>query len=226
MSRSVMPVRCAICAQACTAQARISRSCGPGRSRRPASMCAASALVEHEHAVAAQDVGHEVVGEDRQAVEVAEARDAGALEVAAARSARACRSRGRRTSPCRRPASPPAARPTRRPRRTTPQRASRSPRNAPSWRSAWANSAMSSWSRGWPSDVGDLVGRDAAQLRRAPGAVLAEAVGQAPRDGEVARQRPAVRARRLRSVGNQPEPKLIVSSVRMYAATSSGGPSR
>ena len=39
------------------------------------------ALVVDQHAVAAQDVRHEVVGEDRQAVDVLEARDAGEREV-------------------------------------------------------------------------------------------------------------------------------------------------
>ena len=38
-------------------------------------------LVVHEHAVAAQDVGHEVVGEDRQPLEVVEARDGGERQV-------------------------------------------------------------------------------------------------------------------------------------------------
>ena len=51
-------------------------------------MCAARPLVVDEHAVAAQDVGHEVVGEDRQRVEVAELRHAGQREVVAAICAR------------------------------------------------------------------------------------------------------------------------------------------
>ena len=78
---ALTPSRAAMSSHAWTAPARISRSCGPIRSGRSASTCCASRRVVDEDAVAAQDVRNEVVGEDREAVEVAEAHDAGEREV-------------------------------------------------------------------------------------------------------------------------------------------------
>ena len=63
-------------------------------------------------------------------------------------------------------------------------------------------------------DVGDLLGVHRAQLGVRPRPERAEAVGEAPRDREVAGDRRPSGPRRLRSVGNQPEPKLIASSAR------------
>ena len=107
------PIRCAISSHACTAQARISRSCSPGGSSSSASMCAASAGVVAQHAVHPQHVGDEVVGEDREPVEVVRTRPRPRAPGRSARSGRACRSRGRRRRACRRPAARPAARPSR-----------------------------------------------------------------------------------------------------------------
>ena len=67
-----MPVRWASCSQACTAQARISRSARPCGSSSPRVDVRGQPGVVAQHAVHAQHVRHEVVGEDRQRVEVAE----------------------------------------------------------------------------------------------------------------------------------------------------------
>ena len=67
---------------------------------------------------------------------------------------------------------------------------------------------MSSWSRACPSASAISSRAHRAQLGVAPRPVGAEALGQRRRHREVAGACPG----RLRSVGNQPEPKLIVSS--------------
>ena len=76
MSASRAPARsAAISATACTAQARISTSSGePCSISSPRSIRSSRRGVVAEQPVEAQDVGDEVVGEHRQAVEVAEAR--------------------------------------------------------------------------------------------------------------------------------------------------------
>ena len=69
--------------------------------------------------------------------------------------------------------------------------------------------------------VGDLVGRDRAQLRRRPRAVRAEAIGERPGDREVARGAGPLAQRRKPA-----RAEVHVSSVRKYVATSAGEPSR
>ena len=75
--------------------------------------------------------------------------------------------------------------------------------------------------------LGELVGAHRPQLGVGPRAVRAEALGQRPRRREVAGDLPPVCGSvRLRSSGNQPEPKLIASSVSTNVATSRWEPSR
>ena len=71
----------------------------------------------------------------------------------------------------------------------------------PSWRSACAKRAMSSWSGVLAEDLRDLVGAHRAQLRFGHGPSGAEAVGETPGDGEVARHRDPVGAAALAQRG-------------------------
>ena len=109
--------------------------------RRPAAAarrrCARRARVVAQHAVAAQHVRDEVVGEDRQAVEVAEARDAGERQVGGGDLRALVEAAvGEQRHPGGERLRQALGRAARRARRARARRAS--PRNAPSERSAWA----------------------------------------------------------------------------------------
>ena len=192
---------------ACSATARISTSSGdPCSSRTPSSMRATRSASKLEHAVDAQDVGDEVVGEQREAVEAgrrAEARegevaggDLGALEerdvAAGVRARRRARSASPRASSA---------------RSSTRHGRGRSARKLPSirspsslrWRAKWAISACSgSWPKvaatsgrasacelGAPSTARGRAG--AASIVRKPGQALRLVDRRKPAAAEVDR---------------------------------------
>ena len=173
-------------AQACTAQARISRSSRPGRQQAAAVDVRGERRLVAQDAVAAQDVRHEVVGEDRQAVQVLEARDAREGEVgrhdlrALVEAAvgehrhRAGQLGGQRLRR--------AARPARDGERVA--LAEEAAERAQRLRVERHELVVARLAE----RLGDLVGAQRAQLRRRPGAVRAEAVGERPGDREVARR--------------------------------------
>ena len=187
-SRSVRPVRCAMAAQACTAQARISRSCGPGRSAAPGVDVGRQALVVDEHALAAQDVGDEVVGEDRQRVEIVELGHAAERKVAR-RDLRAL------VEPLVLPHRHAAREQLGHPHgravggRDDVERvavAEEAPELAQGLRVERHQLVVARLAE----RVGDLVGAHRAQLRVGPAGTGAPAVGQRPGHGEVARATP------------------------------------
>jgi hypothetical protein len=177
--------------------------------------------VEAQDAVEAQDVGDQVVGEERQAVELLELGGAGEREVGG-RDLRALEERDLATVVGRAVGEAvPGG-------QQLDERGGRAPRRLDDAEEAAAvlvgdASAEIVECAGEERDQlvlgvlaerrGDRRGVDRAQLLGAPRPVRTEAVAQAER------------ASRLRSVGNQPEPKLIASSVRKKAARSSAGPS-
>ena len=132
-------------------------------------------------------------------------------------SARACRSRGRRRASSRRRRSPPAPRRCRRRRRPVPARCGRRGSAELTQRLRVERHQLVV---GWLSqDGGDLGRGHRAELLACQGAVGAKAARDRTCDGRVSREdRPSRCA--LRNVGNQPEPKLIASSVSTNVATS------
>ena len=80
-SARAAPVAAEIRSQACTAQARISRSSASRRAGARRRRSGRRARRGAQHAVHPQHVGHEVVGEDREPVEVLERRHPGEREV-------------------------------------------------------------------------------------------------------------------------------------------------
>ena len=166
--------------------------------------------VVDEDALDAQDVGDEVVGEDREPVEVGEARDAGQGEVAgdelrALVEAAVVVHRHAARERLGQPDGGAAGGADEVQRAALAQE-----RPEPAQRLGEEGHELVVGRL--PEDVGDLLGAQGAQLGVRPRPVGAEAVGQRPRDGEVARHgRPATS--RLRRVGHQPEPKFTVSSV-------------
>ena len=200
---------------ACSAQARSSTSSGESCSSSCSdSMRATSSGSTSSTPSSAQDVGDEVVGEQREAVEVAGGGDAGEGEVGGgdlgALEERHLRRR-RRSRRRARSASSPAARRARRPsrRRCAPapgrsrraRRATRSP-SSRRWAREWP---ISSWPGSWPSRRRDLLAGDGRPAAR-------PSTGRA-RAGRPRRCGSPTCPGGLRSVGNQPEPKLIAFSV-------------
>ena len=135
-TRGGTPVRCAISSHACT-RAGADLALGAAERERHAGVDARrQRLVVDEHAVAAQHVRDEVVGEDRQAVEVVEFGYAGEREVAGDDLGALVEAAVARTSPSRAPAS--ASRSAEPPASATQVERAPLAEEAPELRSAWA----------------------------------------------------------------------------------------
>ena len=214
--RSLPRARRTSSSTACSATARISTSSGESCSISvPASMRRDEVRVERQDAVEAQHVGDEVVGEQRQAVQVPAVREPLRARGRRRRSGRACRAGrpGRRRARRRTRWASARARwraPRPCPSARTPR--SQSPTRSPSSRRLRSNRAISGCSGSWPS-VAAISARVSA---------FSSGIVHGPRS-----RSPFSTVRKpdspggLASVGNHPLPKLIALSCSEKAARSS-----
>ncbi len=180
-----MPVRPAIWAQAWIAQPRILAFLRAGAQQAPGVDVRRETLVVDEDALAAQHVGDEVVGEDRERVEVRELGDPAEREVARRDLGALVEAR---VLPHGHAAGEQLGHPDGRAAGLGDDvegvaRAEEAPELAQGLREEGHELVVAVLAEG----VGDLLGAQLAQLRRAPAGAGAPAVGERPRDGEVAR---------------------------------------